>query len=81
MLNNIYKLKKKSRNLNSKNCYEILDDIKRKKTYDCEKLIEKTSEDVKNYQEKIKKVYTNLKKTLEENDEWNSNIDKIYDLN
>ena len=81
MLNNIYKLKKKSRNINSKNCYEILADIKRKKTYDCEKLIEKTSEDVKNYQEKIKKVYTNLKKTLEENDEWNSNIDKIYDLN
>ena len=80
MLNNIYKKKNKSRNNNTKNCYEILEYIKKKKTYDCEKLIEKTEEEVKNYQEKIRDVYTNLKKTFEDNDEWN-NINEKYDSN
>ena len=80
MMNKISKHKTRSRNNPCKNCYEILDYIKKKKTYNCEKLIEKTSEEVKQYQQKINNVYNNLKKTFEEGQEWN-NLETFYDSN
>ena len=60
-----------------KNCYEILDDIKKKKTYDCERLIEKTSDEAQKYRKQIHLIYNNLKKTFEQNEEWN-NFDYFY---
>ena len=72
----MHKINKKNNN-KSRNAYSILDNIKKKKTYDCERLIQKTSEEVKKYQERINYVYNNLKKTFDKsNNEWN-----YYDFN
>ena len=79
MINKICTNKIKSRNLKNKNCYEILDDIKKKKTYDCEKLIEKTTEEVKEYKKQIIHVYKTLRKNFEESDERN-NLDNFYNV-
>ncbi len=77
MTNKISKHKNRSRNNPGKNCYEILDSMRKKKTYDCEKLIEKTSEEVKQYKVRIFNNYNNLKMTFEKNKEWN-NIEAFY---
>ena len=73
VMNKIKKKKKKSRSRNifTQNCYEVLDNMKKKKVNECERLIRETSEEVKLYKEKINSVYNNLKKTFEQNDEWN----------
>ena len=77
MVNKICNSNIKSRNIRTRNCYEILDDLKKKRTYDCERLIEKTTEEVKDYKNRINCVYNNLKKTFEEGEEWN-NINYFY---
>ena len=68
-LNN--KKKNKSRNLKIKNCYEVLEDMKKKKTYDYERLIEKTSNEARQKKRQIFLIYNNLKKSFEQNDKWN----------
>lgn len=79
MINKICKSKNKSRNIKNKNCYDILDDIKRKKKYICKKKIQKTSEEVKEYKNQIINVYTSLRKNFEEGDEW-QNLDNFYNF-
>lgn len=77
LIYNLNNKKNRSRNIHMKNCYEILDDIKKKKTYDCERLIEKTSDEAQKYRKQIHLIYNNLKKTFEQNEEWN-NFDYFY---
>ena len=79
MINKISKSKNKSRNIKNKNCYDILDELKRKKKYNCKKLIQKTSEEVKDYKNQIINVYTSLRKNFEEGDEW-QNLDNFYNV-
>jgi hypothetical protein len=77
-MNGLSNIKKnKSRNLRTKNCYEILEDLKRKKTYDCEKLIVQTTNQARRKKREIFLIYNNLRKSIEQNDDWN--INDYYD--
>ena len=74
MMNKMSLKKNRSRNAKNRNVYEILDDLKKKRVSDCKKLIQKTSKEVQMYRKKMDKMYNDLKKSFDNEDEWNNKI-------
>ena len=74
MFNKMSLKKNRSRNTKIRNVYEILDDLKKKRVSDCKKLIQKTSKEVQMYKKKMDKIYNDLKKSFDNEDEWNNKI-------
>ena len=74
MMNKMSLKKNRSRNTKIRNVYEILDDLKKKRVSDCKKLIQKTSKEVQMYKKKMDKMYNDLKKSFDNEDEWNNKI-------
>ena len=72
MMNKMSLKKNRSRNTKIRNVYEILDDLKKKRVSDCKKLILKTSKEVQMYKKKMDKMYNDLKKSFDDEDEWNN---------
>ena len=62
----------RTRNNRERNCYEILTDLRKKKVYNCQKLIEKTSDEVRIFKEQLDSYYNKLRKSFEQNDDWNN---------
>ena len=80
MMNKMSLKKNRSRNTKIRNVYEILDDLKKKRVSDCKKLIQKTSKEVQMYKKKMDKIYNDLKKSFDNEDEWNNKI-KFFESN
>ena len=74
MMNKMSLKKNRSRNSKNRNVYEILDDLKKKRVSDCKKLIQKTSKEVQMYRKKMDKMYNDLKKSFDNENEWNNKI-------
>ena len=74
MMNKMSLKKNRSRNAKNRNVYEILDDLKKKRISDCKKLIQKTSKEVKMYKRKMDKMYNDLKKSFDNEEEWTNKI-------
>ena len=74
MMNKIRKKKNRSRKEKDRNVYEILDNLKKKRVSVCKKLIQKTSKEVQMCKEKMDKMYNDLKKSFDNEDEWNNKI-------
>ena len=74
MMNKMSLKKNRSRNIKNRNVYEILEDLKKKRISDCKKLIQKTSKEVQMCKKKMDKMYIDLKKSFDNEDEWNNKI-------
>jgi hypothetical protein len=74
MMNKMSLKKNINRIAKDRNVYEILDALKKKRLSNCKKLIQKTSKEVQMFRKKMDKMYSDLKKSFDNEEKWNYKI-------